>query len=93
MGNILASMAPYVASQERQSISRRTRAGLDAVRTKGKELGRPRRLTEEQLTAIRQDLADEMPVAGGGQEVRGAQVNAPQHPGPDGMRLVRATPA
>ena len=63
MGNILASMAAYVASQERQNISRRTRAGLEAARAKGKELGRPRRLTEEQLTAIRQDLADEMPVA------------------------------
>ena len=63
MGNILASMAAYVASQERQSISRRTRAGLDAARAKGKELGRPRRLTEEQLTAVRQDVADEMPVA------------------------------
>ena len=63
MGNVLASMAAYVASQERQSISRRTRAGLDAARAKGKELGRPRRLTNEQLTAIRQDLADEMPVA------------------------------
>jgi DNA invertase Pin-like site-specific DNA recombinase len=36
---------------------------LEAARAKGKELGRPRRLTEEQLTAIRQDLADEMPVA------------------------------
>ena len=63
MGNILASMAAYVASQERQNISRRTRAGLDAARAKGKELGRPRRLTGELLTAIRQDLADEMPVA------------------------------
>ena len=63
MGNILASLAAYVASQERQSISRRTMAGLDAARAKGKDLGRPRRLTEEQLTAIRQDLADEMPVA------------------------------
>ena len=63
MGNILASLAAYVASQERQSISRRTRAGLDVVRAKGKELGRPRRLTDEQLTAIRQVLADEMPVA------------------------------
>ena len=63
MGNILASVAAYVASQERQSISRRTRAGLDTARAKGKEPGRPRRLTNEQLTAIRQDLADEMPVA------------------------------
>ena len=58
-----ASMAAYVASQERQNISRRTRAGLDAARAKDVELGRPRRLTEEQLTTIRQDLADEMSVA------------------------------
>ena len=47
MGNILASMAAYVASQERQNISRRTRAGLDAPKAEGKELGRPRRLTDE----------------------------------------------
>ena len=63
LGNILPSMAAYVATQERRSISRRTRAGLDAAKAKGKELGRPRRLTEKQLAAIRQDLADEMPVA------------------------------
>ena len=55
MGNVLTSMAAYVASQERQNISRRTRAGLDAARAKGVELGRPRRLTNEQLIAIRQD--------------------------------------
>ena len=63
MGNILASMAAYVASQERQSISRCTRAGLDAARAKGKEFGRPRRLTDEQLTAIRQDLGEKLSVA------------------------------
>ena len=34
-----------------------------------------------------------MPVAGGGPEIWGAQVHAPQHPGPDGVRLVRATTA
>ena len=63
MGNVLASMAAYVASQERQNISRRTRAGLDAAREKGVELGRPRRLTNEQLIAIRQDVEEGMPVA------------------------------
>ena len=42
----MANMAAYVASQERKNISRRTKAGLDAARAKGKELGRPRRLTE-----------------------------------------------
>jgi DNA invertase Pin-like site-specific DNA recombinase len=63
MGNILASMAAYVASQERQSISSRTKAGLDAARAKGVELGRPRRLTDGQLVAIRQDIQEGMPVA------------------------------
>ena len=50
MGNILASMAAYVASQERQGISRRTKAGLDAARAKGKDLGRPRHVSGEQLS-------------------------------------------
>ena len=63
MGNVLASMAAYVASQERQNISRRTRAGLQAAREKGVELGRPRRLTDDQLVAIRQDMQEGMPVA------------------------------
>ena len=63
MGNVLAIMAAYVASQERQNISRRTRAGLDAARAKGVELGRPRRLTGEQLIAIRQVVEKGMPVA------------------------------
>ena len=61
-GHVLASMAAYVASQERQNISRRTRAGLDAAGAKGVKLGRPRRLTGEQLVAIRQDVEEGMPV-------------------------------
>ena len=63
MGNVLASMAAYVASQERQNISRRTRASLDAARAKGVELGRPCRLTGERVVAIRQDMEEGMPVA------------------------------
>ena len=63
MGNVLASMAAYVASQERQNISRRTMAGLQAAMAKGVELGRPRRLTDEQVVAIRQDVGEGMPVA------------------------------
>ena len=38
MGNILASMATYVTSQEGQAISRRTKAGLDKARANGKRL-------------------------------------------------------
>ena len=63
IGNVLASMAVYVASQERQNISRRTKAGIDAARAKGVHLGRPPRLTGEQVVAIRQDLEEGMPVA------------------------------
>ena len=39
------------------------RAGLDAARAKGVELGRPRRFTGDQLIAIRQDVEEGMPVA------------------------------
>lgn len=60
MGNILASMAAYVASQERQAISRRTRVGLDKARANGKRLGRPPRLTDQQVFAILQDRAENM---------------------------------
>ena len=63
MGNVLTSMAAYVASQERQNISRRTRAGFDAARAKGVDLGRLRRLTGEQLITIRQDVEEGMPAA------------------------------
>ena len=62
LGNILASLCAYVASQERQSISRRTKEGLETARAKGKQLGRPRRVTEEQLEAMRQDKAMNMSV-------------------------------
>ena len=55
IGHLLASMAAYVASQERQAISRRTRAGLEKARANGKQLGRPKRLTDEQLATMRQD--------------------------------------
>ena len=63
MGNVLASMAAYVASQERQDLSRRTIAGLDAAWAKGKELGRPQHIANEQLTTIRQNFVGKMPVA------------------------------
>ena len=36
---------------------------LDSARARGVELGRPRRLTNEQLIAIRQDMEEGMPVA------------------------------
>ena len=60
MGNILASMAGYVASQERQAVSRRTKAGLENARANGKWLGRPPHLTDDQVAAILQDRSEDM---------------------------------
>ena len=60
VGNILASMAGYVASQEGRAISARTKAGLDKARAEGKRLGRPSRITGDQLTEIRRELADNL---------------------------------
>ena len=45
------------------AIALRTRAGLARARAEGKRLGRPLSLDEEQMTAILQDLTDNMTVA------------------------------
>ena len=62
-GHVVAGMAAYVANQEGQAIRRSTKTGLEAARAKGKEMGRPRRLTDDQLTAIRRDVEHGMKVA------------------------------
>ena len=41
VGELLIPILSWVAKQERQRISDRTRAGLDTARRKGKKLGRP----------------------------------------------------
>ena len=53
IGQILVQLMAYVASQERQAISRRTKAGLDRARSKGQRLGRPRRINAVLATMIR----------------------------------------
>ena len=60
---LIAQVCAFSAQLERQSIARRTRAGLERARAEGKRLGRPPVLDEDQLTAIRQDLEEEMSVA------------------------------
>ena len=60
---LIAQVCSFFAQLERRAIARRTRAGLARARAEGKRLGRPLRLDEEQMTAIRQDLADNMTVA------------------------------
>jgi DNA invertase Pin-like site-specific DNA recombinase len=42
VGELLIPILAWVAKQERQRISDRTRAGLETARRKGKTLGRPR---------------------------------------------------
>lgn len=60
---LIAQVRSFVAQLARQAIARRTRAGLERARAEGKRVGRPPALTDETLTAVRQDLAEGMPVA------------------------------
>ena len=57
---LIAQVCSFSAQLERQAIARRTRAGQARARAEGKRLGRPLSLDEGQMTAIRQDLADNM---------------------------------
>ena len=59
----IAQVFAFTAQLERDSISRRTKAGIERARAEGKRLGRPPALGEEALAAIRQDLAEGMAVA------------------------------
>lgn len=54
IGHTLAGFAAYAAGQERKAISRRTIAGLEKARDQGKRLGRPPRLSGEQVDTVRQ---------------------------------------
>ena len=57
---LIAQVCSFSAQLERQPIARRTRAGLARARAEGKRLGRPVSLDEDQMTAIHQDLAENM---------------------------------
>ncbi|WP_308218698.1 recombinase family protein, partial [Ciceribacter sp. RN22] len=48
-GRLMFHMMAALAEFERSVISERTRAGMAAARSRGKQLGRPKALTEEQL--------------------------------------------
>ena len=60
---LIAQVCSFSAQLERQAIARRTRAGLARARAEGKRLDRPLSLDEEQMTAIRQDITENMTVA------------------------------
>lgn len=48
-GRLMFHMMAALAEFERSIISERTRAGLNAARARGKQLGRPRSLSDEQV--------------------------------------------
>lgn len=56
-GRLMFHMMAALAEFERSVISERTRAGLSAARARGKQLGRPRALSEEQVQIASNVLA------------------------------------
>lgn len=55
-GKFLYTLAAALATWEREILSQRTKEGLEAARRRGKTLGRPRKLNEEQIAQARQTL-------------------------------------
>ncbi len=59
---LIGQVCSFSAQLERQAIARRTRASPARARAEDKRLGRPPSLDEDQMTAIHQDLAENMTV-------------------------------
>ena len=59
---LIALVFSFDAQLEQRAIARRTKAGPERAREEGKSVGMPLAIDQETLTAIRQDLAEEMPV-------------------------------
>jgi DNA invertase Pin-like site-specific DNA recombinase len=55
-GKFLYTLAAALATWEREILSVRTKEGLEAARRRGKILGRPRKLNDEQIAQARQIL-------------------------------------
>ena len=64
-GRFYFHMLAALAEFERELISERTRAGMAAARRRGKHIGRPRKLTAQQVTHARELLRS-------GKETRGS---------------------
>ena len=56
LGDQFTSFLAFAASEERKSISTRTKKGLEVAKTKGRYPGRPRRLNDKQVAAFQMDL-------------------------------------
>jgi len=61
-GRLLFHICASIAEFERDLIRERTQAGLKAARAKGRIGGRPRRMTDDKINAVRELLATGTPV-------------------------------
>lgn len=55
-GKFLYTLAAALATWEREILSLRTKEGLEAAKRRGKKLGRPRKLSSEQIEQARNTL-------------------------------------
>ena len=55
-GKFLYTLAAALATWEKEILSQRTKEGLEAARRRGTTLGRPRKLSDEQITKARRML-------------------------------------
>lgn len=63
VGRMLYGQLAVFAEFEREQISERTRAGMDAARKRGARIGRPRKLSQEDVIwAVQQVRANTMPL-------------------------------
>ena len=58
-GKFLYTLAAALAAWEREILSKRTKEGLEAARRRGKKLGRPKKLSEAQISEARRALEAE----------------------------------
>ncbi|MCW2308953.1 recombinase family protein [Rhodobium gokarnense] len=58
IGRMVYGQLALFAEFEREQISERTKAGMAAARRRGKHIGRPRKLSDEQVAFARKHFAD-----------------------------------
>lgn len=59
-GKFMFTLAAALATWERDIIISRTKQGMDAARKRGAKIGRPKKLTEEDILAARRALESEL---------------------------------
>ena len=74
-GRLVFHIFGAIAEFERDLIQERTIAGLQAARRRGKKLGRPRALSEEQVAHARREIAADRETIGGMAQILGVDRN------------------